>query len=335
MKDFSEGQASPFNGLRRQQILTLLDVLQDSELKHREYIERRYLERAPRFEITLQFLTEIGAVQDDNSVLTSTPTIQVLSGHVTRQNLAQVLINLIVCGENRFRSDVFGYIEQFRVTDGRAVHRPTVEQRSAESGVRNFLMELDVVSYDASENQYVLSAEYSALYANARCPSLSVSPAELQRSRQEKEDIGLSAEIAVVSYERQRVGAQLADRVDHIARRNVAAGYDIRSISVVAGDRILPRYIEVKAVPAGTFRFYWSSNEVRVAESFGSWYYLYLLPIDRGGTFNLEDLWIIRDPHSVVLGSVNEWIVERGVLVCSPMPSAESRSATIGSRCHG
>lgn len=323
MTDCLENGASPFDGLHERQISALFDVLHDSELGGREHIRRRYLDREPRFDVTLRFLTEIGALQENNGVLALAPPLQTLEAAVTPQDLAPLLINLIVCTQNPFRSHLLEYVRQFRVADGSAVHRPSTQDRSAESAVRNLLMELGAVSYDTSQDQYVLAPQYSALFAQARCAPCLVSPAQLHRSQQEKEDLGLSAEIAIVSYERQRVGARLVDRIDHVALRNVAAGYDIQSVSVVEGERIVPRYIEVKAVPIGTFRFYWTPTEVSVAELFGAWYYLYLLPVDRCGTFSLRHLRVIPDPHRAVLASPSEWIVETAVMKCSLAPSAE------------
>jgi hypothetical protein len=318
-----EDGASPFDGLHERQISALLDVLNDSELGGREHIRRRYLDREPRFETTLRFLTEIGALQEKNGVLGLGPPLQRLQVPVTPQDLAPLLINLIVCTQNRFRSHLLEYVGQFRIAEGSAVHRPSTQDRSAASGVRNLLMELGAVSYDASEDQYVLAPQYSALMAQARCAPCALSPAQLHRSQQDKEDLGLSAEIAVVSYERQRVGARLADRIDHVALRNVAAGYDIQSVSVVDGEKILPRYIEVKAVSVRTFQFYWTPNEVSVAELFGAWYYLYLLPVDRRGTFSLDELRVICDPHRAVLGSPGEWTVETAVMKCILVPRVE------------
>ncbi len=49
MRDSLESKASPFDGLHRQQISVLLDLLQESELAEKEYITRRYRERAPEF----------------------------------------------------------------------------------------------------------------------------------------------------------------------------------------------------------------------------------------------------------------------------------------------
>ena len=256
-------------------------------------------------------------MQDDKGELIINPAFQALHGRVTRQELVAIVIDLIVRRENCFRSELFDYMKRFRVADGKAVYRPSVDQRSAESGVRNLLMEWGVVAFDSSESQYVLMPEHAALFAHARYCGHSVSPLQSQCNRRNKEDLGLAAEQAVVSYEHERLGPGLADQIDHVALRNVAAGYDIQSISVAEGNRSFPRYIEVKAVPSQTLRFYWTANEISVAEFFGSWYYLYLLPVDRQGAFSIRGLRIIANPHSAVLGSAGEWIVESDVIQCS------------------
>lgn len=79
----------------------------------------------------------------------------------------------------------------------------------------------------------------------------------------------------------------------------------------------VPRYIEVKAVSPNTFTFYWSQREVDVARVLGQHYYLYLVPVDQHGEFDLSWLKMIADPHTVVLGSSSKWAVEFNVLKCS------------------
>ncbi len=113
------------------------------------------------------------------------------------------------------------------------------------------------------------------------------------------------------------MGPEFASKVNHTALKNAGAGYDIESVSVTASEEVTPRYIEVKAVSSGKPRFYWTSNEVSVAEALGSWYYLYLLPVGKKGAFSLEDLRIIQDPHSKVLGSASEWVTESDIVKCT------------------
>ena len=120
------------------------------------------------------------------------------------------------------------------------------------------------------------------------------------------------------------MGPEFASKVNHTALKNAGAGYDIESVSVTASGEVAPRYIEVKAVPRGKPRFYWTSNEVSVAEALGSWYYLYLLPVGKKGVFSLEDLRIIQDPHSKVLGLPSEWVTESDIIKCTLVANPRS-----------
>ena len=317
MNDFSETSVSAFDGLHQQQVLALLDVLKESKLSTKEHIERRFLERAPKFGETLNFLKEADVVQDKNGTLSITPAFCWLPEQCDDPDLSKWLISLIIRRDNAYRSEMFEYLGSFQVVNGMAVRRPTDEERSAESAVRNYLMELGVVSFDSTGNQYILTPEHSVLYAQAKGNISVISPSQFQSQRRAREDIGLAAEIAVLSYERRRVGAQLAHFVEHVANRNVAAGYDIQSVTVCDTTQTTPRYIEVKAVPRETFRFYWTANELAVAKLFRSCYYLYLLPVDRGRRFDFERLRMLCNPQSAVFGPNSEWITERNVVRCS------------------
>jgi hypothetical protein len=118
-------------------------------------------------------------------------------------------------------------------------------------------------------------------------------------------------------YEKDRVGPQYEDHVIHVALKNEAAGYDIKSISVIPGDRCELRYIEVKAVPFDTYQFFWTGNERKVAELLKGNYFLYLLPVNHDRVFSLDGLKIIQDPIDVILDSPETWNVEADLIRCS------------------
>jgi hypothetical protein len=128
--------------------------------------------------------------------------------------------------------------------------------------------------------------------------------------------MGLAAERVVVEYERDRLGPEFASRVEHVALSNAAAGFDVQSVTLQSSCDILPRFIEVKAVSPTDYRFYWSANEMVVARTFGSWYYLYLLPIGSDGRPRRELLRMICDPHNTVLACPDQWSVETNVVQC-------------------
>jgi hypothetical protein len=75
------------------------------------------------------------------------------------------------------------------------------------------------------------------------------------------------------------------------------------------------RYIEVKAVPRQSLRFYWTRNEVEFAAIVGPLYYLYLVPVEAGGIPDLDALTILSDPCSTVLDG-DDWVTEANVVQC-------------------
>jgi hypothetical protein len=138
----------------------------------------------------------------------------------------------------------------------------------------------------------------------------------LRASIEARETIGGAAEEFVLSYERERVGKDFEHLVDHVSVRNVAAGYDIKSVTLSGRRSTVPRYIEVKAVSDATLTFYWTANEIKVAALLGEDYYLYLLPVTRQGQFRRERLQVIKNAHAAVLGPNAEWQIREDVICC-------------------
>jgi len=182
-------------------------------------------------------------------------------------------------------------------------------------------MELGVVSYRTKQSEYVVSDRYLWAYVAARDLAGKMSPRALARKLRQRSELGDGAENAVLEHERKRVGLELACDVKHVAPTHPAAGYDIRSVTVDESSACEPRYIEVKAVSNDTPCFFWSRNEVEVAKVLGRFYYLYLVPVRGQGDFDLRRMRVISDPHSRVLGSDSEWVVECDGLKCCLNPS--------------
>lgn len=316
MRGSSGNRSSGFVGLQLPNIVTLLRLLNELELASSSFVERRYSESAVGFKTTLRFLTTLGIVREDQGQLTIAQKWREQTIEKT-EDLAPRLVNTITSTESLYRLEVFEFLRRFEVKDACPEYRPDLQQRSAEKAVRNFMIELGIVGYDREDDRYCLSHDSTEVYARAVCGP-AVSSAKLRTNLRRKEEIGLAAETAVLAYEKERVGPQLAEKVEHIAATNVAAGYDIQSVSVCSDETILPRYIEVKAVSGDSFRFFWTSNEQNAARAFGPWYHLYLVPIGKSGTVDLRELLVVRDPCCSILGNTAEWAVEEGVLECQP-----------------
>lgn len=303
-----------FDNLRVRNVEVMLQLLSTTKRRRREYLHRRYNERANSFDATLSFLQSCGLVEERDRILDMNK--ESLSTDLKGMELSRLLIERLFAPNSIFREECLTYISRFDIVDGQVVYRPTGEQRSADSALRNLLMDLAVVSYDNINGRYVLAPSQYSLYVYASREACAITPSELEGLQVNRGELGLSAEHEIMSFERQRVGTPLAHRVVHVAVTDASAGYDIESVTVYSGCELVPRLIEVKAVPLHDYRFYWTANEIGMARALGCWYHLYLLPIGTRGQSLLDQLWIICDPSLAVLGSADTWDTDCNVVEC-------------------
>ena len=313
MKGSSKISNLTFGGLTMRRALALVESLQRSKLRTEPQIRKVFSQHSECFDVALAFLIRLGVVRKRGGVL-ALRTEPPLGSTSDRQAW---LFSLLLSVRNRYRSEIFSYLRKYRIEGGGLTYRPLVQQRSRESDVRNFLMEIGVVRYDEEGERYVLSSDYVYVYACATETRREISPDILAKSIAMRDEIGLSAEREVMDFEKNRLGPALEGKVDHVALRNVAAGYDIRSLTVNDRNEMVPRYIEVKAVSPSSMCFYWTHNEMGVAQVLKESYFLYLVPVRAIGEFDLSNLKIISDPHKVMLESPNEWVIETDVIRCS------------------
>ncbi len=69
------------------------------------------------------------------------------------------------------------------------------------------------------------SSQHVWVYSAARDSAGKTSPAALDLAIRSRNELGHAAEIAMMTFERKRVGPDLAGEVTHVALTNVAAGY--------------------------------------------------------------------------------------------------------------
>jgi len=139
--------------------------------------------------------------------------------------------------------------------------------------------------------------------------------AQLEAALAAQADHGLEAELWVLEYERRRLsGHPLRDQIRRVSEENVAAGYDIASFSVPT---VLHHdtHIEVKSFQ-GKKRFFWSRNEIEMAEALAEAYVLYL--VDRGRLdepgYTPE---IIQGPYSALfLSTGSGWSISPTTFEC-------------------
>lgn len=298
-----------FEAVKWPHVTVLLAVLRESDSADEQIIERRYCENATNYLATATFLHALGLIERANQRIVSR-----ISDLCADRTWQEVLLDQLTQTASIYRDEIFDYLGGFILSD-QAITRPIdVNDASRQSGPRNFLMELGVVHCNMVEGYYYINSSHVWLYALSRSTVRIVHPSSVRSCVSDQCDIGDLAEQAVVEWERQHLGKDLAHWIEHVAATNAAAGYDVLSLSVSDGRR-QRKFIEVKAVSKKDWRFYWTKNEVATARALGSHYFLYLVPIGENGRPDLNGTKQIANPCSVLFGDEN-WVVESNVLEC-------------------
>lgn len=217
---------------------------------------------------------------------------------IDKDAMKALLLEKLLCGDNAFSDCAVNYIELFIDKDGAYIYVPDSSISLKQSGIRNFLYELGAVELKQDNKTYQLNIDKTLTIAESVNRS-TLSPKALSILQQIKKIIGEKAELCVMEYERRRLknNSKLLTMLKHVALTDVSAGYDILSWESISNtSECKPRYIEVKAVPADNLRFYWSSNEIEVAQQYRESYCLYLLP-RINEVFLIDKLKIVRNPN--------------------------------------
>ena len=322
MSDSSGDLVEILSKVDTKQICHLLSILSLAQIRKPEFIERTYLEQARHFAETLQFLTDISWIAQRDRELSMTES-GLSACRLVGDDAAirDAILTALIGNPSPYRHPVAQYIRCFKVDGPYLRHRPSLSERTREKPLRDFLMDLRSVSYSLLDEAYVLEDSVAPLYlwaTNLVRPRSHKTFEEMQRRR---EELGFAAELAVLDYEKARVGGNLAAQVEHVSADQPFSCYDIKSLTVMAGQTV-ERYIEVKAVPVGSLQFYWSRSEIDAAQILRDRYFLYLLPYALGRGFDIEALLIVADPYRTLYGDHNNWEIEENVLVCRKRPAA-------------
>lgn len=297
------------------QIQWLVGTLHRSTLHRTQFIEARYKEHAQYFSETLQFLKDLGWVCEDGEQLTISDEGRSVAASLTDEGyVAEKITQAMSSPSNAYGNALAEYLGLFKVIGDEVTHRPLPQRRLQESTVRNFLMDMRMVFYRKDDDTFVLSRNFVHLYFWAKNVTGQKSKERLQALSSMREQLGSSAEYAVFQYEKIRVGEQLAAQVEYVSDTYPFACYDVKSVSL-NNDSSIPRYIEVKAVSADSYEFFWSSSELEAARFLENEYFLYLLPVV-DGTFDFSKLLILENPYITVYKNSDNWLTEENVIVC-------------------
>jgi hypothetical protein len=308
--------AFEFEKISVQQISVFSEVVNESSLLQKEFIEKTYLRNATYFGETVKFLQELGLIETKENQVVLKPRyekflIDLKEVRRPKEKVKKFIIDYFIGRKTPFSEYLNEFLSQFHLKNKQYEFTPSASERLKYSGLRNFLIDLELMYLDSTETKYIIAEAYSPTYAAFK-QSNQVSPEEFLRAQQRKDEIGKAAEIQIIKYEKERL-SQLPDlvkKIEHTALRDVSAGYDIKSFDGKLGEDGNPiqRYIEVKAVSLWDYGFNWTRNEIEKSKYYSKDYYLYLLPVVGMNKFDLESLKIIRDPYSNVYKNENEWI---------------------------
>lgn len=176
------------------------------------------------------------------------------------------------------------------------------------STVRNVLISQGflIPNRDRQGTKFFIAPVYDSIIAKyCKAAQKQFSLAQLKKQLEDNELAGEKAELFVLSFEKERIGQPLSERIKRISEIDVSAGYDIISYNSVQS--CTPdRFIEVKAI--SNTGFFWSKNEYEIAKLKGDTYYLYL--VDLGSIGKPEYVpEMIQDPATNVM-TADHWFVE-------------------------
>lgn len=226
---------------------------------------------------TLAFLCELGILEEDSGHVRVRPTITppgqvwpLVIGHAVAKSLAARLSDGSKLGCLQADQDGRFWLNSMLLP-------------GASEGTPLWIIEFAIATRENFGNYFwCIAPEYesyfreSARRANQQRAKRPLSAAALDARIAANGELGREAEDWVVAYERARLASHpFIDQVRRISEENVSAGYDIVSFSSETA-LYHDLFIEVKSF-AGERRFYWSRNEIAVAEELGEDYCLYLV----------------------------------------------------------
>ena len=139
--------------------------------------------------------------------------------------------------------------------------------------------------------------------------------------------VGSIGEKFVLEFEKKRLATHInLNNIKIISSEYVSAGYDIHSFDDVSSI-FIDRLIEVKTHGA-ILEFYWSVNEISVAEKYADKYFIYLVDINRIDETGYEPF-MIRNPFENIFND-EDWIKENTTFKVSKKNSPNTAPPSTG-----
>lgn len=298
-----------FEKIKFKYLVFLIQTINKNSINNIEHIQRKYLENGTDFSDNLIFLETIGFVSISKEKIFASSFLKSLQEIKTIRKRKERIKNIIV--EKIFPNkknidEICDYFSNFTFDNINEswIYKPNLSNRLKYAGIRNFFMELGIVLKKKDKDEYCIEKKYIDLIFGLFDADHVLSPEGLEAKIKRQADLGRKAEKEILAFEKKKLKnyPKISKKIKYVASKNVNAGYDIESfILKQANKEIFSKiFIEVKAVSIVDKKFYWSANEIEVAKTLKSKYFLYLLPVGFNGAFDINRLEIIPNPYNSI-----------------------------------
>lgn len=299
-----------FDNINLRNLLKFSDILNDTFSYNLDIIKSKYNKMGLHFDDILYFFIDLNLCKIENNSLIPNLKFEEIYNNSSNYNLElnNLILSKMFSNNCRFRDTIQKYISSFEFKDSNITFRPLATFNIKYSGLRNLLIELDFLNFDDKNSIYIIENN-NIIYLEQLFKKKSISAKHLKHILSKKNEIGLKAEIEILSYEKNLLKnhPELALNIEHTSQPNASAGYDIKSFSVIDTGEIIEKYIEVKAVSISDYRFYISKNELEKSKILSNKYYIYLLPVLSKDKFDVNNLLIIQNPYNTIFNDNINW----------------------------
>ncbi len=305
---------NPFDGIGLKQIRVFCEILSNAQIRTIEFVRTRFSNDAVKFDTALDFFLKLQLLSTDGVSVTLQTDFEeflvlLMSTTAKEPLIKEFIFRRLMSVESSFSVEAIDFFAEFHFESELWSFSPSNVQRLRFSGIRNLLIEFDILEVDNATGQYAI-IDTRFVTGIQEIPKRKLTRRDFLRISAERDQLGRKAELEIILYEKDRLRlspVQLTE-IEHIAEKDIGAGFDIRSFEEQLDDlgKPIPRYIEVKAVSALDYRFHWSKNEMEMAKKYSSRYFLYLVPVKSSEEFYIDLMKPIRDPINHLFKS-QEW----------------------------
>lgn len=292
-----------FPNITPQQVVFFLKNYCESKKKDVAFLRSKYENHNIGFTSVLEFMNKMNFIEIlDNKLLISEELRNRLGDNFI--NINEVLLDGLLITPNQYSAEIEQFFQSVIIGADNSVININHYANNLYSNFRNFLIHLGLFNFNAIEKTYLINPDLIYFIIEFINDKNSISPNALFKIQADEKSLGDMAELEILNFEKNRLKAfpYLLDKIKHVASYNSAAGYDIRSFELPSdtSGKIVPRYIEVKAVSLMDYSFYISSGELAKATILKEKYYLYLLPVKTSFEFIIEKLKFVQNPSKTL-----------------------------------